>query len=179
MAALVMGVPSTAHAQGYIAPFLGVNFGGDAGCQTLSNCDDKSLNLGLALGSATALFGFEEELAYSSDFFGDDPLQSTSDFTAMSNLLVGPRVGFVRPYGVIGLGIIKTRVELTLSDLVTSDTNLGWNIGGGLELSGRHLGVRGDVRYFHGFQDVEVPFLPVGDLKLDYGRAAAALVLRF
>jgi opacity protein-like surface antigen len=178
-AALLFALPSAARAQGYISPFLGVNFGGDAGCQTLSNCDDKSYNLGVALGSSNALLGFEEEIAYAKHFFGDDPLQSTSVLTAMSNLVIGPRIGFVHPYGVIGLGIIKTRIDLTLGDIVDSDTSLGWNIGGGLEISGAHLGVRGDVRYFHGFQDLDLPLVAVPDLKLDYGRAAAGIVLRF
>jgi hypothetical protein len=179
IAMLLCALPSLAHAQGYISPFLGVNFGGDAGCQTLSNCDDKSYNLGVALGTSNVLFGFEEEIAYSKDFFGDDPVQSTSVLTAMSNFVVGPHIGFVHPYGVIGLGIIKTRIELTLDDIVNSDTSLGWNIGGGLEISGRHIGIRGDVRYFHGFQDLDLVFVPVHDLKLDFGRAAAGLVLRF
>ncbi len=179
MCLVLAGVPSAARAQGYIAPFLGVNFGGDAGCPTLSDCDDKSYDMGVAIGSAGALLGFEEEFAYAKHFFGEDPAQSTSVLTLMSNLVVGPRIGIVRPYGLIGIGIIKTRVELTLSDFVESDTNLGWNVGGGLEISGRHVGVRGDVRYFHGFQDVDVPFLPDSSLALDYGRAAAALVLRF
>jgi hypothetical protein len=179
LAALLLTVPSAARAQGYIAPFIGANFGGDAGCPSLSDCDDKNYNLGVALGASNVLLGFEEEIGYSKHFFGDDPLQSTSVLTVMSNVLVGPRIGFVRPYGLIGLGIVKTRVELTLSDFVNSDTGLGWNIGGGLELSGRHLGVRGDVRYFHGFQDLDVPFVDTPELKLDFGRASAALVLRF
>jgi opacity protein-like surface antigen len=177
--AVLFALPSPARAQGYIAPFLGVNFGGDAGCQTLSNCEDKSYNLGVAVGTANVLMGFEEEFAYAKHFFGEDPFQSTSVLTAMSNLVVGPRIAFVRPYGLVGLGIIKTKVDLTLSDLATSDTSLGWNVGGGLEVAGAHIGVRGDVRYFHAFQNVDVPFVSVPTLKLDFGRAAAALVLRF
>jgi opacity protein-like surface antigen len=176
---LVVTLPSLAHAQGYIAPFLGVNFGGDAGCQTLSDCEDKSYNLGVAVGTANVLFGFEEEFAYAKHFFGDDPLQSTSVLTAMSNFVVGPHIGMVRPYGLIGLGIIKTRVELTLSDIVDSDTSLGWNVGGGLEISGAHIGIRGDVRYFHGFQNLDLPIVSPAELKLDFGRAAAGVVLRF
>jgi hypothetical protein len=40
-----------------------------------------------------------------------------------------------------------------------------------------HVGVRGDIRYFHSFQDLSVGFLRIQDSKLDYGRAAAALML--
>jgi opacity protein-like surface antigen len=170
---------STLRAQPYITPFVGFNFGGDAGCRNASDCDDRTSNLGVAIGSSNVLLGFEEELAYAKHFFGDDPLQSGNVFTAMTNVVVGPRVGPVHPYGVIGAGIIKTRVELTFTDLATSNTSFGWNVGGGLELGGAHVGVRGDVRYFHAFDDVSFPGLPLANITLDFGRASAGVVFRF
>jgi hypothetical protein len=178
-ALLLVASASTAHAQAYISPFVGFNFGGDSGCQAATACEDRATNFGVALGRSSVLLGVEEEFAYARDFFGKDPTQATSVFTAMSNLLVAPRIGLARPYGLIGIGIIKTRVSATIEDLATSDTSLGWNIGGGFEVGGAHLGVRGDVRYFHGFTDVPLPLLPVTELKLDFGRASAGLVLRF
>jgi hypothetical protein len=48
---------------------------------------------------------------------------------------------------------------------------------------GRHFGIRGDVRYFHAFQDLFDDLEPLGisieGRKLDYGRAAAAVVFAF
>ena len=46
-------------------------------------------------------------------------------------------------------------------------------------LVGGHFGVRGDIRYFHAFQDIEFLGVPISDLKLDFGRASAGLVLQF
>src|SRR5258706_10501989 len=77
-ALLTFGVAGAARAQGYIAPFLGYNFGGDAGCPQITNCEDKSLNFGVAFGSAGPLLGIEEELGYAKDFFGKIPETSSS-----------------------------------------------------------------------------------------------------
>ena len=35
-----------AHAQGFISPFIGYNFGGDSGCLEITDCEDKNLNWG-------------------------------------------------------------------------------------------------------------------------------------
>jgi opacity protein-like surface antigen len=176
---LLVAAAPVARAQGYISPFIGFNFGGDAGCEDTTTCEDHSSNLGVAIGSSNLLFGFEEEFAYARHFFGPDTLRSGSVLTLMSNIVVGPKIGLARPYALIGAGIIKTRVDLNLTDIATSDTSFGWNIGGGLELGGSRVGVRGDVRYFHGFQDVGIPGIGITDLKLDFGRASAGLVFRF
>ena len=42
-----------------------------------------------------------------------------------------------------------------------------------------HVGVRGDIRYFHSFQDLNVLGFSVNNGKLDFGRAAAALSFTF
>jgi hypothetical protein len=44
---------------------------------------------------------------------------------------------------------------------------------------GQHFGVRGDIRYFHAFQDFDVLGIALGTTKLDFGRAAAGVVFRF
>lgn len=168
-----------AQAQPYLAPFVGVNIGGDAGCQTLTACEGQTSSVGLAVGTSNVLVGFEEEFGYARHFFGDGPGRGGNVLTLMSNLVVGPRIGVVHPYGVIGLGLIKTRVDLSLDGLATSDSSLGWNIGGGLELGGARVGVRGDMRYIHAVHDLGLPGLPFTDLRLDFGRASAGLVLRF
>ena len=40
-----------ARAEGFISPFIGYNFGGDTGCPSISNCEDKHLNGGNGVGS--------------------------------------------------------------------------------------------------------------------------------
>src|SRR5262249_60043896 len=79
-----------ARADGFITPFLGFNFGGDqaANCASLTNCEDHRLDWGVALGATNGIFGFEEEIAYSKDFFGRTPGGDNAVFTLMSNLML-------------------------------------------------------------------------------------------
>jgi opacity protein-like surface antigen len=178
---LGIGFAENARAQGFISPIIGYDFGGDAGCPNLTGCKDKKLNAGVAFGSIGPFLGFEEELAYAKDFFGKAPGLSSSVLTAMTNVMVIPSIGPVRPYALVGLGLIKTRAELTPSSvLTTNNNNLGWDVGGGVMLFfGSHLGIRGDVRYFHSLQKLTVLGFTVTGEKLDFARAGAGLVLKF
>ena len=177
---LSLAAPAAVDAQGFISPLIGYDFGGDSGCPEVTDCEDRNLNLGVSFGNL-GLFGSELEIAYARDFFGEIPGVSSSVFTVMGNLMVAPRFGPVQPYGVIGLGLIKTNVEFSTEDLLDFDNNhLGWDIGGGvIVFLGRHVGVRGDLRYFHAFRDLEILGIAIGETKLDFGRASAGLVLRF
>lgn len=175
---------SSASAQGFVSPFIGYDFGGDSSCPQVTGCEDKKINLGVGLGVMGNVFGFEEEFAYAKDFFGTAPQFSSSVLTVMSNLMIVPNIGPVRPYVTGGLGLIKTHVDLnSLGTVFTADNNnFGWNVGGGLMvLFTSHIGVRGDIRYFHSFQNFEVgPInLSLAGEKLDFGRASAAFVARF
>lgn len=178
---LVLLAPAAAHAQAFISPLIGFDFGGDSGCPEVTACEDKNLNAGVAVGSLGSIFGAELELAYAKNFFGEIPGAESSVMTVMANFMVAPRIGVVQPYGVIGAGLLKSRVELTPAALLeTTNNDAAWNIGGGLFiLLGDHFGVRGDIRYFHAFQELEVLGIGLDGAKLDFGRAAAAVVLRF
>jgi opacity protein-like surface antigen len=178
--ALTFVSPSASHAQGFISPFIGYDFGGDSGCPEVTDCEDRNLNLGVSFGSL-GLFGSELEISYARDFFGEIPGVSSSVLTVMGNVMVAPRFGPVQPYGVIGLGLIKTNVEFSTEDLLEFDNNhFGWDIGGGVIVYlGQHFGVRGDIRYFHSFRDLDILGITIGETKLDFGRASAGVVLRF
>ena len=179
--ALTLGLAQEARAQGFISPFIGFNFAGDSGCPEVTNCEDKRLNWGVSLGAMNAIIGFEEEFAYASDFFGSVPGGSSSVLTLMSNLMVGPKIAIVRPYGVVGVGLIKTHAELNPTSLLSAtDNNFGWDIGGGIMVTvAPHVGVRGDIRYFHAFQELNLAGIELQNTKLDFGRASAALVITF
>jgi opacity protein-like surface antigen len=170
-----------AQAQGFISPFIGYNFGGDSGCRDLQDCRDKKLNWGVAFGAMGDVVGFEEEFAYSPDFFGNVPGLSSNLMTLMSNFMVNPKIGPIRPYFLVGVGLIKSRVEFTpLGILETSNNDFGWDIGGGLMgFFGEHFGLRGDVRYFHSFQNFELFGLNIEETKLDFGRVSGAAVFKF
>jgi opacity protein-like surface antigen len=178
---LLFGSADRASAQAFISPIVGYDFGGDAGCPELTDCDDKKLNAGVAVGVMGPFLGFEEELAYAKDFFGDAPGLSSSVLTLMSNVMVSPAIGPIRPYVLAGVGLIKTHVELTPTDVfTTTNNNFGWDVGGGLMVFlAPHVAVRGDVRYFHAFQDFSVLGVGIDNETLDFGRAAAGLVLSF
>jgi opacity protein-like surface antigen len=178
---IIIGTATQARAQGFISPLIGYDFGGDAGCPNLNNCQDKKINASVSLGAMGNAFGFEEEVAYAPNFFGNAPGLSSSALTLMSNIMLVPKIGPVRPYVLAGIGLIKTHVELTTASVFTTDNNnLGWDVGGGLiGFVGGHVGVRGDLRYFHSFQDLTVLGFTLGDSKLNYGRASVGLVLKF
>jgi opacity protein-like surface antigen len=178
---LLAGTAVPARAEGFFSPYLGYNFGGDASCPSISDCQDKRLNFGVGFGTLVGSFGFEQDVAYARDFFGTAPGFDSSVLTVMSNVMVAPRIGPVRPYVLGGLGLIKTHVSFTPESVFTSDNNnFGWNLGGGVMVFfGSHVGVRGDIRYIHAFQDLEFLGFTLTDTKLDFGRASGGVVLKF
>jgi len=179
--ALLLLVSPAASAQGFVSPFVGYDFGGDSGCPAITACEDRNLNIGVSVGSLGAVLGSELEFAYARDFFGEIPGASSSVLTLMGNIMLAPRFGVAQPYALVGLGLIKSRVEFSAASLLESSNNhFGWDVGGGMIVFlGRRVGVRGDIRYFHAFQDLEVLGIGLGSTKLDFGRAAAGLVFRF
>jgi len=179
--ALAVGGATEVRAQGFVGGFIGYDFGGDSGCPNLTQCEDRRLNAGVVVGAIGSFVGFEEEFAYARDFFGNAPGLSSSVLTVMSNVMVVPKIGPLRPYVLGGVGLIKTHVALTPSSLLTADNNnVGWNVGGGvMGFFGEHLGLRGDIRHFHSFQNLTLLGFTLSDTKLDFGRASAALVVKF
>ena len=39
--ACLVGLPGRAHAEGFISPLIGFNFGGDAACPSVQGCEDS------------------------------------------------------------------------------------------------------------------------------------------
>jgi opacity protein-like surface antigen len=102
----------------------------------------------------------------------------------MGNLMLAPRFGFIQPYGVIGAGLIRT--SASAGGVTNSRNQIGFDGGGGVMVFfNKHVGVRGEVRYYHSFQALERLNLPsgvpvgLGGEKLDFGRAAGAFVFEF
>ena len=173
--------PADASAQGFIAPFVGFDFGGDSGCQTAGDCEDKNSNIGVSLGKIGGAVGFETDIGYARNFFGEVPGQKANVLTVMSNIMIIPKIGAVRPYVLVGLGLLKTHVELTVPSLLETDnTSFGWDMGAGLMiLFGDRIGVRGDLRKISSFQERTILGFTLSNEKLSFQRASAALVLAF
>ncbi len=169
-----------AKAQAFVSPYVGINYGGDARCpESDASCKEGNSTYGLAFGNINALIGFEEDLSYSKNLFKDRSIANSSVLTLMSNILIGPSIGYVRIYGAGGFGFMRLRKELTPASLITlTDSHIGWNIGGGLMISHGHVGVRGDIRVFHGLSDLVGFDLPGRDPRLDFSRAMVGLVIQ-
>src|SRR5258705_7891559 len=102
------------------------------------------------------VLGFEEELADAKNFFGSVGTQSSSVITLMSNIMIVPAIGPVHPYLLGGLGLMKTHVDFTRADVLsTTNNSLAWDLGGGVTvLFGGHFGVRGDIRHLQSPKEV-------------------------
>ena len=176
---LLVSMASPARAQGFIAPFIGFNFGGDSSnCASLSSCEEKRLNWGASLGTVNGVLGFEEEVGYASQFFGKTPGGDNAMLTLMSNLMVVIPAGPIQPYGIIGIGLMRSHAQFNASSLALNNNSLGWDIGGGLNIFLAHsIGVRGDIRRLKTLQDVTLGVF--GNDKVEFWRASAGLVFRF
>jgi len=184
---LLLGVltPAAARADGMIVPFVGVNFAGSSGQEISDAIDAQRVDWGVSLAyMGGGILGIEADIGYSPDFFGKTDLGGSSLLAATGNLLIGIPIGGqtgvgVRPYALAGLGVIRSKVD-AFGDIASLDNSeLSWDFGGGVMFFfGTHVGLRGDVRYFRTFGDVE--FDPVDRPQtLEFGRASAGLILRF
>jgi hypothetical protein len=178
--AMILGAHAPAFADAFISPFIGYNFGGDSSnCVSFRSCEEKRNNWGVSFGSTGSLFGFEADIGYAPDFFGKTPGSDNAVLTAMSNLMLVIPAGPVRPYGIVGLGLIRPHAKFDSNSLAQTDQNaVGWDIGGGVNVFfGHTFGVRGDVRHLRTIQDLTLGFF--NNQPLDFWRASAGLTLRF
>jgi opacity protein-like surface antigen len=183
-ALLVSACAGSASAQGFISPFLGTAFSKPPleACSVTSGCEDGKRTLGVSIGSLGSIFGAEFDFGYTRAFFGETGDTASSGMTTlMGNLLVGPRIGPVQPYGLIGAGMLRMHVDSLRSSFTEqSESGLAWDIGGGvIILFGRHVGIRGDLRHFRGMQDLDLVAVAFEGSDIKFNRASAALVLKF
>jgi len=174
---------TTASAQGFVAPYIGYDFSGDSGCGELfdSECEGRHANFGVAVGALGGLFGFELDFGYAPNFFGESTQQNSNVLTLMGNVMLAPKIGPVQPYALAGLGLMKSDFEFSAFPALNSDNNkFGYDLGGGMMIFfGDHIGIRGDVRYFHSFQKLELIGISIDETKLDFGRGSAGVVFKF
>jgi len=175
----IVCVPSTARADGYVAPFVGVNFNNNAG--------NGRGSFGVGVGwMGAGIAGVDFDLGYGPNFFGSQGgFGDNHVLTAMANLIVGVPLGGtygsgIRPYGTFGVGVVQTRVTGTPGPAGVphiADNDFGLN--GGLGLMGffsQHAGIRGEVRYFRNFRDTPPNTLQFGAFR--FWRASIGVVLR-
>jgi len=163
-----------ARADWFLTPFVGVTFGGAANQFTLNDLDDEfeqRVNFGASIGYRTkGIFGFEFDYGAAPNFFqftggtnNFDLLDLDSSVqTFMGNVIVaipigGSTGGGFQPYVTAGFGTIRTQLRSAtdvFDDITSNDS--GFNVGGGADIFvATHFGIRGDVRYFRGFESLD------------------------
>jgi opacity protein-like surface antigen len=178
VALLAAVAPASANAQTYVTPYGGASFGADAPATKPA--------FGASLTFLGRVAGFELDFGYSPDFFNEDEdevvLVGDSNVTSlMGNLVLAVGNGRVRPYGVVGLGLLRSRVDGgDLFDEVTTN-DFGFNVGfGAMSMVTDRVGFRGDLRYLRSFEDPEVDDdfdVDVGNF--DFWRATGGVTFRF
>lgn len=198
--ALLMTVmtPAKASADWLFTPFVGFNWGSSVNFNgDLGDFDDefeKRANFGASIAwMGAGIAGFEIDFSYTPNFF--ELTEGDADFdygdnnltTLMANVTVGAPIGGqsgggIRPYASGGVGIIRTNIE-NAGDLFDVDsTNWGFNLGAGVTgFFSDNVGIRGDIRYFRSFEDIEDDIddldIRLGDLK--FWRGSVGVTFRF
>jgi hypothetical protein len=175
-ALLLVMTSAPARADGFVTPYIGYDFGGDAaGCAGLTDCSPRRTSYGLSVGAMGTSVGFEEDFGEAKNFFGAAPGTASSVFSAMSNVLFLGGAGRIQSYFVSGVGLLRPSV--TLNQTTTESNVIGYDLGGGVNgFFTTHVGIRGDVRHFQTFQNVNVP---LASGKLGFWRATLGLALKF
>jgi opacity protein-like surface antigen len=177
--------PAVARADGFLVPYWGANFSGDSGSELLDAFEAKRNAWGVSLGFMGAgVFGVEADWSYSPDFFGTTDLGGSSVSTLMGNFLIGApfggQKGFgVRPYGLVGLGLMHPNGDAFSNVLDFGENKFSWDVGGGVMIFfTSHVGIRGDLRYLRTLQSVD--FLTDSNQSdLDFARGSIGFLLRF
>ena len=180
--------PASARADVLFIPFFGVNFGGDSGKEFSEGFDSSQFNYGASITfMGGGIFGVEGDFGFSPDFYGKTDVGGSKAITATGNLVLGipfgGQKGFgVRPYGVVGAGLLRSNSDFGTGVAEIDENNVTWSAGGGVLLFfGSKAGIRGDVRYFRTFDDLEILGLEVAQSpgKVDFTRGSVGFVWRF
>jgi opacity protein-like surface antigen len=120
--------------------------------------------------------GAELDIAHVYDFdstrFANSSVTSAMfSFMAMSQQLT------LRPFVVVGAGVMRMQVRVSDGQQSVGRTEPGWTAGGGvIYMANEVVGIRGEARYFRHFsQHADVPLADDG--VLDYWRISAGVTL--
>ena len=187
--AVVAWTAAPGQAQWMIAPYLGVNVAGGV--------EQGKGGPGGSAGYRGGRLGFEFDVMRYQHFFKDsevfprDPAAApncrpaagegpapctdidTDAMSLMGNVVLAVRTQGApkwRPYGTAGLGVIRAWTN----ERDRHQNNFGFNAGGGVMYSlGKHVGLRGDLRYFRVLVDQNTPegvlFRDYGFLRVSFG----------
>ena len=178
--------PVAASAQAQLTLFVGGNFGGSTDVALEESIRDTSqLDFGARLGLFTGgLFSLEFEYGHTPNFYGKGTVFDASSVrTFMGSLVLGFPAGPVRPYAVVGLGLIKRTVDYAQGQGQAredvTDSRAAYTLGGGLNIFfSKHVGINGDFRYFRNFAAGNV-ILDMSNDAFNYARGAVGVTFKF
>lgn len=184
---LLLPVPASADL--FLAPFMGVKFGGGTSIVDLELAAGQAkTTLGVsAFLLSDAILGYEAMFGYVPQYFNGDtgPLIKPGSYLIdmMGNVIVSlpPDVtaGGLRPYMVGGVGLIHAEAADILGIFQVRRTVPAFDVGfGAVGLLTNNVGVRFDVRYLRSFTNDDGSLATVGR-RISYTRATIGLVLRF
>jgi hypothetical protein len=173
-----------AAAQGFISPFVGTTL-----TSPTSTGSATKPGFGVSLGSLGGFLGGETEIAYYPEVIDNSAngLSKNKVLSFSGGLLLGPKIGGVKPYVALGAGDLHLNVTKLASLAQPTPASISndyftFNVGGGVAaLISSHFGVRGDLRYFRAF-GIKVEDLQGAGLALDhfnFWRAAGGVVIAF
>lgn len=180
---LLTGVRDAA-AQGFISPFVGTTL-----TSPTSTGSATKPGFGVSLGALGGFLGGETEIAYYPEVIDNSAngLSKNQVLSFSGGLLIGPKIGGVKPYFAVGAGDLHLNVTKLASITQPTPASISndyftFNVGGGVAalLTG-HFGVRGDLRYFRAF-GIKVEDLQGAGLSLDhfnFWRAAGGVIIAF
>ena len=170
---LVLAFSGPAAADFIITGFGGTTFSGS----TQTNHATFGGSVGFLAGK---VFGAEAEYGYVPNAFGqaNTPATQNSGVGNLSfNLMLAIPVKRVRPYGSAGLSVLSSNFGTAASEW---KFNAGYNVGGGIFIwLAKHVGLRGDLRFFQTFGNLEAGGSSINLGKLDYWRGVGGLTLKF
>ena len=151
--AAVLFLPAPASADWRLAPVVGTTIHTETGFVDLDDmASGRHLVFGVSLtGLSSGLFGLEvEATVVPSVFTGHQLVYSSRVLTASAGLVAAvPRsVWRIRPYAVVGVGLVRSTSSDAANLLPISSTRPGFHLGGGVWVPvAKRVALRGDVRF--------------------------------
>jgi opacity protein-like surface antigen len=193
-----VAAPRPASADWTVTPFVGWNAGGSAdvsgaNSSTATSTFDHKVDYGVSVtGMGAGVIGGEIDFGYSPNFFantsGSNSVQFTNDSnvtTLTGNLIVGVPVGGhgaqIRPYAVGGVGLVRSNVQDAAGLFsVNTKNDFGFDVGAGvMGFFTQNVGLRGDVRYFRGFNGSTDNVTGLGLSNFSFWRTSIGVSFKF
>jgi hypothetical protein len=185
---MLLASATSAGAEWFITPFLGIKFAGDTNFPDLEQgAGSTKLTLGAAAGVVgEGLFGVETELGYSPRFFersNGSLIARSNVLTLMGNVIItAPRslTGYsLRPFVSGGGGLIHVGIQDVADILSVSENLFGINVGGGaVGVLTPRTSVRFDLRFLKSVTNGDAENVVVAGPGISFWRATVGLAIR-